>query len=135
MSGTGPQPPAGEDPTSVIHSLVTAWNAHDLEAYLAHFAVDYDSRWPLHPDRDFVGAEHVRERWSRNFERMPDFRADVLGLATNDQGEAWVEYRWIGTLPDDSRFDQQGVVVNTVRDGWIVAARLYLESPPSGNGR
>lgn len=135
MSGTRPQLPTGEDPTSVIHSLVSAWNVHDLEAFLAHFAADYDSRWPLHPDRDFVGAEHVRERWSGNFEQMPDFRADVLGLATNDQGEAWVEYRWIGTLPDGSRFDQQGVVVNTVRDGRIVAARLYLESLPSGNGR
>ena len=119
----------------MIQRLVSAWNARDLEAFLDHFAADYDSRWPLHPDRDFVGIENVRERWSHNFDRMPDFRAEVLGLATNDLGEAWVEYRWIGTLPDGSRFDQQGVVVNAVRDGRIVAARLYLESVPRGDGR
>ena len=115
---------------SVIESLVKTWNAHDLEAFLAHLAPDYDSRWPLHPERDFVGVEHVRERWSGNFARMPDFRVEVLGLATNDSDEVWVEMRWLGTLPDGSRFDQQGVIANTVRDEKIVAARLYLESLP-----
>jgi ketosteroid isomerase-like protein len=125
-----PRPTTIQDTVAVIQSLVIAWNAHDLEAFLAHIATDYDSRWPAHPDRDFVGVEHVRERWSRNFARMPDFRVEVLGIATNDLGEACVEMRWLATLPDGSRFDQQGVIVNVVRDGLIVAARLYLEPLP-----
>ena len=117
------------DPRTVIESLRAAWNAHDLDAFVGHFAADYDSRWPIHPDRDFRGAEHVRERWSANFERMPDFRADLLALATFGD-DAWTEWRWHGTRLDGSTFDEQGVIIYTVRSGIIVAARLYLEPRP-----
>ncbi|HET7180665.1 MAG TPA: nuclear transport factor 2 family protein [Candidatus Limnocylindrales bacterium] len=115
---------------AVVESMTRAWNAHDLEAFLGHLALDYDSRWPLHPERDFVGVEHVRERWSSNFARMPDFRVQILSIAANDADEVWVELQWFGTLPDGSRFDHQGVIVNTIRDGRIAAARLYLEEMP-----
>lgn len=116
---------------AVIERLVRAWNAHDLDAFVACFAESYDSRWPIHPDRDFVGREHVRERWSHNFARMADFRADLLAISVTAEGDAWTEWRWHGTRDDGSRFDTQGVVIYSVSNGLIAAARLYLEERPA----
>ncbi|HET7030255.1 MAG TPA: nuclear transport factor 2 family protein [Candidatus Limnocylindrales bacterium] len=118
---------SSSDAVSLFQRLIDAWNAHDLEGYLACFDPDYDSRWPIHPERDFVGRENTRERWSHNFETMPDFRVELLGLAQAASGEVWIELRWRGTRPDGSRFDHQGVTINRITDGRIAAARLYLE--------
>jgi ketosteroid isomerase-like protein len=119
----------------LIDRLFGAWNAHYLEAFLACFDPSYDSRWPIHPDRDFVGSDHVRQRWSGNFARMPDFKAERLGLAFAVDGSVWVETRWTGTPSAGPRFDQQGVIVYGVREGRIVSGRLYLEPTPDPNGR
>ena len=97
---------------------------------MACFDPTYDSRWPIHPDRDFVGVAHVRERWTGNFERMPDFRAELLASAIDGRGHAWTEWRWSGTRRDGTRMDDQGVVLYAIRDGRIAAARLYLEPRP-----
>jgi ketosteroid isomerase-like protein len=118
----------------LIDRLFGAWNAHDLEAFLACFDSSYDSRWPCHPDRDFVGSANVRERWSGNFERMRDFRAELLGLAFAADGSVWVETRWSGTRPDGPRFDERGVIVYGVSAGRIVSGRLYLEPIPDPQG-
>ena len=113
-----------------IDRLFSAWNARDIEAFLACFDPSYESRWPCHPDRDFVGSDTVRDRWSGNFARMPDFAAQLLGLAVAADGSAWVETRWRGTRPDGTVFDEMGVVVYGVREGRIVSGRLYLEPVP-----
>jgi hypothetical protein len=120
---------SGAGPRTVIESLRSAFNAHDLDAFVGHFAADYDSKWPIHPDRDFRGVQHVRDRWSGNFERIPDFRGDLLAVAIVGD-DAWTEWRWHGTRLDGSAFDEQGVIIYTVRSGLIVAARLYLEPRP-----
>jgi hypothetical protein len=44
---------------SVVERLNAAINAHDIEAFVALFAADYDSRQPAHPDRDFTGREQA----------------------------------------------------------------------------
>ena len=116
---------------AVIERLQRAWNAHDIEAFVACFDPGYDSRWPIHPERDFRGVDHVRERWAGNFERMPDFRADLLALAAGTDGTAWTEWRWSGTRADGTRMDDQGVIVYSIRDGRIAAGRLYLEPRPA----
>ena len=117
----------------LIDRLFEAWNAHDLERFLECFDPAYDSHWPIHPDRDFVGRDEVRERWSGNFARMPDFKAERLELAFADDGSAWVETRWTGTPPDRPRFDEQGVIVYGIKAGVIVSGRLYLEPTPSAS--
>jgi ketosteroid isomerase-like protein len=114
----------------VIERLRRAFNEHDLETFVGLFDEDYESRWPIHPDRDFDGVDPVRERWRGNFERMPDFTAELLALAV-DRERAWTEWRWSGTRPDGTRFDEQGVIIYTVRGRRIVAGRLYLEPRPS----
>jgi limonene-1,2-epoxide hydrolase len=111
---------------AVVAALAAAMNAHDIDAFVALFAEDYDSRQPAHPDRAFRGREQVRANWSAVFAGVPDFRAELTATAAD--GEAvWSEWRWHGTHEDASALAMAGVIVFGVRDGSIAWARLYVE--------
>jgi len=110
----------------VIAALAEATNAHDIDAFVALFANDYDSRQPAHPDRAFRGNEQVRANWSEVFAGVPDFHADVLATAVSDDA-VWSEWRWRGTHADGSRLDMAGVIIFGVRAERIAWARLFVE--------
>ena len=113
----------GED---LVARLAAAMNAHDVEAFVACFAEDYDSAQPAHPDRAFRGREQVRANWSAVFTGVPDFRAELVGV--NVAGDtAWTEWRWEGTQTDGERLDMAGVIIFGVRDDRLASARLYVE--------
>jgi hypothetical protein len=111
---------------SVSEKLLRAMNAHDLEAHVACFADDYRSEQPVHPARAFTGRAQVRENWSKLFESIPDFQAELLRLAVVDDAE-WSEWIWRGTKEDGTSLDERGVTIMGTRDGRIAWARLYLE--------
>ena len=113
-------------PRAVAAALADAFNAHDIDAFVSLFAPDYDSQQPVHPDRAFVGRDQVRANWSEVFEGVPDFRAELVACAVEDD-TAWTEWRWHGTQTDGGRLEMAGVIVMRVRDGQIAAARLYVE--------
>jgi uncharacterized protein (TIGR02246 family) len=114
---------AAEDLVARLHA---AMNAHDLEAFVACFAEDYDSVQPAHPDRAFRGRDQVRANWSAIFTGVPDFRAELLRVsAVGDT--AWSEWRWEGTQTDGGRLDMAGVIVLGLRDDRVAWARLYIE--------
>jgi ketosteroid isomerase-like protein len=115
-----------DTPLAVARALAEAMNAHDIEAFVALFAEDYDSRQPAHPDRTFTGREQVRANWSAIFAGVPDFRADLVAAA-EDGDTGWTEWRWHGTQADGSPLDMAGVIVLVVRHGAIASARLYVE--------
>jgi uncharacterized protein (TIGR02246 family) len=110
----------------VVARLLAATNAHDLEAFVACFAEDYDSVQPAHPDRAFRGREQVRANWSEVFAGVPDFRAELVRVAAAGE-TVWSEWRWEGTQTDGGRLDMAGVIVFGVRDDRIAWARLYIE--------
>jgi quercetin dioxygenase-like cupin family protein len=110
------------DPRAVIGALADAMNAHDIEAFVALFAEDYDSEQPAHPDRAFGGREQVRANWSSIFAGVPDVRAELVA-ATVDGDDVWAEWRWRGT-----GLDVAGVTIFGVRDGLIARGRLYMEA-------
>jgi ketosteroid isomerase-like protein len=113
-------------PKGVAEALADAMNARDIEAFVALFAPDYDSRQPAHPDRAFVGRDQVRTNWSAVFSGVPDFRAELVATAV--EGDTlWSEWRWHGTQRDGSPLDMAGVIVGGVRDGRFAWARLYVE--------
>ena len=62
------------------------WNAHDLDALLAHFAEDVVFRSPvaaqLLPDCDGVirGRDGLRDYWTRALGLIPDLRFTVEGV-------------------------------------------------------
>ena|SRR5690348_14519796 len=106
---------------AIADQLAAALNAHDLDAFVALFAEDYDSQQPAHPDRAFTGSAQVRENWSAMFAGIPDFRAELV--ATAAEGDTvWSEWRWHGTGVEIA-----GVIVLGLRDDRIAWARLYVE--------
>jgi ketosteroid isomerase-like protein len=113
-------------PAAVVVALAEATNAHDIDAFVALFAEDYDSRQPAHPDRAFAGRDQVRANWSEVFTGVPDFRADLVATAV-DGDCGWSEWRWRGTPADGSRLDMAGVIIFGVRSERIAWARLYVE--------
>ena len=111
---------------AVSERLVQAMNAHDLDAEVACFRDDYRSEQPAHPARTFIGREQVRQNWSKLFESIPDFRAELLRLAVVGD-EEWSEWLWHGTKDDGTPLDERGVTIFGIREGQIAWARLYLE--------
>ena len=117
---------AGTSGEQLVARLHAAMNAHDVEAFVACFAEDYDSAQPAHPDRAFRGPEQVRANWSAVFTGVPDFRAELVRVdAVGDT--TWSEWRWEGTQADGERLNMAGVIIFGVRDERVAWARLYIE--------
>jgi hypothetical protein len=112
----------------IAEQLCAAMNAHDIDAFVACFALDYDSVQPAHPDRAFTGSEQVRKNWTEVFAGVPDFRSELIS-ATTDGDTLWTEWRWIGT-----GLEMAGVVIFGIRDDLIASARLYMEDVEHGEG-
>ena len=111
----------------MMDRLLAAMNVHDLDAFVACFATDYDSRQPAHPNRAFRGRDQVRKNWEGVFAGVPDFTAELV-LATVAEGGVEVgEWHWHGTFTDGSPFGMEGVIVAGVGQGEIVWGRLHME--------
>jgi ketosteroid isomerase-like protein len=67
---------------------VDAWNAHDLDGVLAHFADDAEFSSPvaaqLLPETHGTlrGKEAIRGYWTVGLERIPDLRFEVIDVYT-----------------------------------------------------
>ena len=65
---------------------VDAWNAHDLDGVLAHFADDAEFSSPvaaqLLPETHGIlrGKEAIRGYWTIGLERIPDLRFEVIDV-------------------------------------------------------
>jgi len=111
----------------MMSRLLTAMNAHDLDAFVECFASDYRSEQPAHPGREFQGSDKVRENWTGVFAGVPDFHAELLASSTTDDGLEIGEWNWRGTHNDGSPFAMRGVTVMGIKDEHIAWARLYME--------
>lgn len=112
--------------STVLERLIEAQNAHDADLFASHFTDDYQSDQPAHPGRRFSGRAQVHENWSSVFAGVPDFRADLLATC-RDRDTEWGEVYWRGHHTDGSGFAMCGVIIATIRDDRIAAARLYVE--------
>lgn len=104
MRSGGSGTPAAE---AFAASWVEAWNAHDLDAILAHFAEDVTFRSPLiatllgEPSATVQGRAALRAYWEEGLRRIPDLHfdlvavhagVDVLAMTyTNQAGRSCVE--------------------------------------------
>jgi hypothetical protein len=67
-----------------VDSWVTAWNAHDLDALLSHFADDVTFRSPVAAqlvgsDGVIRGKDALRAYWAEGLRRIPDLQFEVVG--------------------------------------------------------
>jgi hypothetical protein len=106
------------DPEPFVQQWLSAFNAHDIEAVLEHFADDVVFTSPVAarvvPDSGGVirGKEALRAYWTTALERIPDLQFELLGI-----------YTGIDTLVINYR-NQIGGLVNevlTFADGRVVA--------------
>lgn len=70
---------------------VDAWNSHDLDRILAHYADDFEMTSPFivtmmnAPTGTIKGKENVRAYWAKALERLPDLHFDLIeALASVD---------------------------------------------------
>ena len=69
----------------IMNRLLSAMNAHDLDAFVACFAADYESQQPAHPSRAFQGSDQVRKNWEGVFAGVPDFTAELVLSAVSEK--------------------------------------------------
>ncbi|WP_396918075.1 nuclear transport factor 2 family protein [Mycolicibacterium sp.] len=99
---------ATPDPQGFADEWVRAWNAHDVEAVLAHFHDDVVFSSPVAarvlPDSDGVvqGKAALRDYWTTALAGMPDLRFEIVDV-----------YRGQSTLVINYR-NQRGGLVNEV---------------------
>ena len=103
-----------------------AFNAHDLEALLAHYADDAEHYSPKlkvrQPDTNGLirGKPALRAWWRDAFDRLPSLRYAVVRL-TADQDRVFMEYDRHVTGEEDLRVGE----VLEISRGLIVASRVY----------
>ncbi len=74
------------DPARFAQDWLDAWNAHDVEAVLAHFAQDVVFTSPVAqrvlPDSDgrLHGKQAVRDYWNLALARISDLRFELIGV-------------------------------------------------------
>jgi len=91
-----------------VDSWLHAWNEHDVEALLVHFAEDAGFTSPVAArimegsDGVVRGKPALREYWREGLRRIPDLHFDLVGI-----------YVWIDTIVINYR-NQNGGLVNEV---------------------
>ena len=100
-------------------------------AIAACFAPAYRNETPVHPARSFVGNDQVRRNWTQILAAIPDLTARIVASAVSGS-TVWSEWEQRGTRPDGSTHLMRGVIVFTVEDGLIAAARFFLEPVDDG---
>jgi ketosteroid isomerase-like protein len=106
----------------MLREVAHAFDTHDLDAIMAHFAADAVFESPRGPDpwgTRFEGAEAVREAFAGRFAGIPDVRyRDDDHFVDGDRGAS--EWTLSGTTTEGHRIEVRGCDLWTFRDGRIV---------------
>jgi ketosteroid isomerase-like protein len=106
--------------------LLAATTAHNVDAIVACFAVDYVNETPAHPARGFRGRDQVRRNWESIFAGVPDMHIRYAARVV-EGSTLWAEFEMDGTRRDGAPHAMRGVVIFTVTGGLATHARFYLE--------
>jgi taurine dehydrogenase small subunit len=105
-----------------LKAITTAFDTHDLDGIMAHFADDAVFESPRGPDpwgTRFVGAAQVREAFAGRFSGIPDIRyQDDAHFVDGDRGAS--EWTLSGTTTEGQRVEVRGCDLWTFRDGVVV---------------
>ena len=117
MGQKGP-PMTSEANLDALDKVFDAFNRHDLEAIISHFADDCVFESPRGPDRwgtRFVGKDEVRRGLAARFEGIPDVHYDEGDhFACGDRGVS--EWTIRGTTVGGERIDVRGCDLWTFAD-------------------
>jgi ketosteroid isomerase-like protein len=111
-----------DDATRMLKEIATAFDEHDLDGIMAHFAADavFDGPRGTEPwGTRFVGREQVREAFAARFVGIPDIRyRQDEHFVDGDRGAS--EWTLSGTTTDGQRIEVRGCDLWTLRDGKVV---------------
>jgi ketosteroid isomerase-like protein len=116
-----------DEAMQMLRSIAAAFDGHDLDGIMAHFADDAVFESPRGPDpwgRRFVGRQEVRTAFAGRFSGIPDvrYRQDDH-FVDGDRGAS--EWTLSGTTTDGERLEIRGCDLWTIRDGRIVKKDSY----------
>ena len=107
---------------ATIVAVTAAFDRHDLDGIMAHFAPDAVFDAPRGPDpwgRRFEGREAVGAGFAGRFQGIPDVRyRDDSHFVSGDRGAS--EWTLTGTSTDGEHLQMRGCDLWTFRDGLIV---------------
>jgi ketosteroid isomerase-like protein len=106
----------------MLREVTEAFDSHDLDAIMAHFAADAVFESPRGPDpwgTRFESAEAIRAAFAGRFAGIPDVRyQDDDHFVDGDRGAS--EWTLSGTTAEGLRIEVRGCDLWTFRDGKIV---------------
>ncbi|MBI2776183.1 MAG: nuclear transport factor 2 family protein [Chloroflexi bacterium] len=118
----------------MLKAIATAFDTHDLDGIMAHFADDAVFEGPRGSEAwgtRFVGAAAVREAFAGRFAGIPDVRyQDDEHFVDGDRGAS--EWTLSGTTTDGQRIEVRGCDLWTFRDGRVVKKDSYWKIRPTG---
>ncbi len=111
-----------DDAMAMVQAITRAFDEHDLDAILAHFASDAVFEGPRGPEpygQRWVGIDAIREGFAARFAGIPDVRyTNDAHFVDGDRGAS--EWTLSGTTTDGRRIEVRGCDLWTFRDGKVV---------------
>jgi len=116
-----------DDAMQMLGRITAAFDAHDLDGILSHFADDAVFEGPRGPDRwgqRFVGIQEIRDAFAARISGIPDIRyRDDEHFVDGDRGAS--EWTLSGTTTTGQRIEIRGCDLWTFRDGKVVKKDSY----------
>lgn len=118
---------AGDVTVETLQAVLDAFNRHDLDAIMVHFADDAVFESPRGPDpwgTRFVGKVAVREGLAARFTGIPDVHyGEDRHFVSGDRGVS--EWLLTGTTTAGERLAVRGCDLWEFRDGLVIRKDSY----------
>ena len=115
------------DALQMLKAIAGAFDQHNLEEIMAHFADDAVFDGPRGTEKwgtRFVGAQEIRKAFAARFTGIPDVRyQEDEHFVDGDRGAS--EWTLSGTTTDGTRIEVRGCDLWTLRDGKVVKKDSY----------
>ena len=120
--------------TRMLKAITAAFDEHDLDGIMVHFADDAVFEGPRGRDQwgtRFVGRKEIRVGFAARFSGIPDvrYRQDEH-FVDGDRGAS--EWTLSGTTTEGQRIEVRGCDLWTLRDGMVVKKDSYWKIRTTG---
>jgi ketosteroid isomerase-like protein len=118
----------------MLKAVTTAFDEHDLDGIMAHFADDAVFEGPRGVDpwgSRFVGSDEVRKAFAARFSGIPDIQYQQdEHFVDGDRGAS--EWTLSGTTTEGQRIEVRGCDLWTLHDGKVVKKDSYWKIRTTG---
>lgn len=123
-----------DDAMRMLKAITTAFDKHDLDGIMVHFADDAVFEGPRGTEpwgTRYVGRDEIRSAFAARFSGIPDIRyLEHEHFVDGDRGAS--EWTLSGTTTDRERIEVRGCDLWTLRDGTVVKKDSYWKIRTTG---